>query len=833
MNSSANESSQIKNYSVLMSSSLFEMRKALSKSDIPSILEKEKSTAIQNALDAQAQEIENLRRENQILSKTNNDNHYDYSFVSNKIIEFSQHLFNIFNGLITNQMNQFITFEDTVNNCLNKMSKSKQMYELKIKEYKELYEMNMNKSKQIYESNMLKSKELYESLKTEKEKLQKEKDSNSQLQNDEINSYKKMIQDQDSEIQKFQEELLKKNELILKLQNELNQFKKNSTSTISTSPIDNNEFQKVNKELSEYKIKVEEMKKESIDYVKQIDNKNAEIDSLKHLLSDSISNDKDIAINNLYKQIEKLNNTNQSLTENINVIKSQKEALEKSKSQLNDTNLSLLGKIEELESYISSHPNQENINDTNSLQKAESQVKQLQESIEKMKTQHSQQVYVLNNQIKETFKHSEDIKNQLVESNRQKSELERKLHSITSQFTVLQLNYNLNEKKLQDIENHYNHQDSMVKDLIQSKDSLNLNLTEIIKQFGNLKSRFNRICSTISRFFDIEISESDDVDDLDKITEKLHETMSKLSDSQHHTLINAQLERELKLVRQANDDLRIQKKKTEERLQSALERIQIITNQSADGSDIGSEIIKKLSEDFRLLNNEYTKLIEEHNQLNSKMLINEMNYKEIESKLNNEEKNNENLRKKTEKFDLYEFISMKFLNYLSALSSTLISSIIHNSGVQESISYIDDLLIQLKKNDFSVENAIQPWERFCEHVTDALLSFDPESKTQNYSNIREKHEKIQQLINDFFNTIFKKLSENEKKMNHLIFTTSNLNININFQSYPHKTPKAQIERKPLYDISLKTPASFKLKNKFSSKRNYPRMIQEPKLNQFV
>ncbi|OHT02277.1 hypothetical protein TRFO_30644 [Tritrichomonas foetus] len=906
MTTSPTSGNKIKAYSTITCSSLMEMRDLLSRLDIPQIIDNERSTAIQTALDAQAEEIEILRKENQILSLSQQNQNSGFSkeifkkfysrfelfidhfcheefekmqkiklvidnchqniqnFNNVKSSEYQKEISNLQNEILllrsqSEKNNNHTEMIQQINDLTSKLSKQTNEYNENMKIMKKAIEEKdsvINKmttemlSAKSYIEQLENQNKTNEDLLKEKNhqitlslqnlgesdnknnafyediinKMKNESKKNEENYQNEINRIKQQLEERQNEFEKaeiqFQSSLNEKEEQLKNLldsqNNLINQINKKQAEIIELKkqPAQNDQTQKLQDQILEYEKQIQ-TKEDLINSINdqaeskenQLKLKEIQISTLQRQLETSLSQDKDVQIQKLMDQTVQLNKEkNTLLTQNIDLkeeisnLKISCKKLEESKSLLSDANLQLNTRIEELEESLSTTHNSENLGDDN-------QITKLKDSIEQTRIKHAQQVKLLTEQIKSTIQTSDFVKEQYSKAQSENIELEKKLINATSSLNTLKISYSMAEHKIKSLEELNTHQETIIQKLTQSKEDVNSQYNELFQTYQDKNSQLERLNRIHTQFFNCEPSE---------VTNKLHELMEKISDLQHQSLSNSDLKREITLLRKNNSELQAQIQKKDEQLRSTLKKI----NLCREGKE--SEIVQQFRDDFSVLHSEYSKLIYEHQELKGKLFASENSFKEIQSKLIDQEKSYDELVKKTEKFDLYEFITQGLIDFLSSLSSNLISSLIHSSIIQERLTSVDSLLVQLNKKHFSHIQIEKPWSSFCQKIYTSMM-FDPVSSVETHS------QKLIEIIEYNLTIINQKTEKNESKMNSIIEKLP--------QTIEPRHQSSTKTRQSLYERSLKSDVkgnghyatpSFKIKNNNPFARNAPSTTREPK-----
>lgn len=853
MNSTSSDQSKVKAYSGLLISSIKDNQKLRSNINIPQLIDKERTLAVQNTLDAQAEEIKNLRQENQIIlsqqqnQDKNENNTNDLQFLNSfasKTNIFLEHFDEFLKAFkeqedlkinsISQQINKY-KFKLTgiiqnFPNLTDLQSKENQLLQLQ----KNIVDLQkQNDTVNSINSQLVKTNNELKSL------LQNAEYSNSSNSNL-INELQKQVNEKDELIITLQRQNQEKDEKISSFRNSqtksspslINQEYDDSESFNFTAhdsnPLVDSTSQKTIETLNAQIDQLKANLNEKDDYIQkvlsesqneksslllQIQQKNLEIDGLKSssidnrsilLLNqkiDEITKEnqlKDDEINSLKQQIStakyrddqikslsthvvSLADENSQLKEeiqnaqNLNQrFKEQIKTLQESKSLLNSANLDLNAKIDDLEVKLSQYQNQ-----------AQSPVKTQTNEIQEMKElleKDNQKIKSLVKQVQDAFDHNEKIKNELISAQQENAELQNQNQINETQMKSIQFSNSRLESKLKNQEEINNQKDIAIQQLTDSNNELNERYEKLVDSHVTLKQQFEQSNINFSKILGCS-------PEINEITKQLTSCIERLKELQSSVVVNNDAKKEIAYLRQYSEHLNNQLKKKEEIIQSTLGTI----NLCRDGKE--SEVVKKYSQDFSELNSEYSNLIEEHKKLQNQMFLADSKYKEIESRLIDQQKINQELNRKAERIELYEFVTTHFIDFLSILSSSLISPLIQVSPVHKKrLSAVDNLRVQLKKKNFSSDRIIPSWDNFCSVIQESF-AFDP------VESINTNIGRIDYVIKTKMNLICKKIAENQKQIeqisNKSLFLKSN-------EAYIVKRSK----KKPLlslYEKSMKSP----------------------------
>lgn len=858
---SSNDHSKLKTYTGLVISTINENKKLRSNIDIPQLIDKERTFAIQNTLNKQDEEIKNLRQENQILlSQYQNQNNNE------KIINEQKQFLNNFKSnanTFLEHFNEFHkAFKDQEDAKINQISQIINKCEYQITKLRSFIQNFSNSTDlQSKENQILQLQKDVFDLQTQNQAIHTEftkandelknllqsAETNNNVNNSLINELKRQIDEKDQTILSLQNQNHEKDSKIQNLQSLVNQdydesesfnFTAHSSNSPFSGSLSHKTIETLNSKIDELKaslnekdlyiqkalndfqneknsllfqiqqkdFQINELKSKSIDNqsisllkgkIEEItkDNqiKDDEISSLKHQLSISNSNYKEDHFKSLSSQLLSISEENLKLKEDIQYLHNSNQKyldqiknLQDSKSLLNNTNLDLNARIDDLEAKLSQAQNQiQNISPNQSTEIQEMQ---------KLHEQDDQKIKSLINQVQETFRHSEKVKNELTLVQKENEQLQNQNLINETNLKSVQFSNSLLEKKLKNQEEISNQKDITIQQLTDSKNELNERYEKLTELHINLKQQFEQSNKKFSIILGCP-------PDINEIAKQLTSSIEKLADLQSAVAINNESKKEIAYLRQINDDLSNQLQRKEEIIQSTLGKI----NLCRDGKE--SEVVKKFNQDFSELNTEYSNLIEEHKKLKNQLFFSDSKYKEIESKLIDQQKINEELLKKEEKIELYEFVTSHFIDLLSSLSSSLISPLIQVSPVHKRrLSAVYDLRVQLKKKNFSSDQIIPTWESFCSAIQESF-SFDP------FESIKSNVDRLDFIIKTKMNLIGQKINENQQKMDQIVKNSSVLK---------YQTVRSS-RKKPIlsvYEKSLKSPlelsgSSYTPREKFS------------------
>lgn len=495
------------------------------------------------------------------------------------------------------------------------------------------------------------------------------------------------------------------------------------------------------------KQKIEEMTKEN-------QYKDNEISNLQHQIQISSSSLKDDQIQSLSLHVHSLADENSKLKEDIqsiqnsnNLFLEQIKNLQESKSSLNNINLDLNAKIDELETRLNQAQS--------TISPPSNEIQEMKELLAKNSERDSQKIKSLLQQVKDTLEHSERVKNELKSVQNENAKLQNQIQTIEARMKSIQFTNSQLQNKLKNSDETINQKELIIQQLSNSKDELNQRYEELIETHISLKNQFEQLNKTFSTILGCS-------PDPQEISRQLTDSIEKLANLQYSVVSNNEIKKEVELLRRQNNDLNNRLIKKEEILQSTL-------NLCQDGKE--SEVVKKMKENFTDLNQEHSKLIEEHKQLQRKMFLSESSYKEIESKLIDQKNINEELMKKSEQIELYEFVTSHFIELLSDLSKALITPTYSISELHQKRSLsVDNLLAQLKKRHFSSDEAISYWNSFSTVVQESLV-FDPTEEITSFSNQKPKSPLSSSHKPSI--PLYHRLNQSESSMTP---TQSNLNI---------------------------------------------------------
>lgn len=635
----------------------------------------------------------------------------------------------------------------------------------------------------------------------------------------------KNIEILNSKIDQLQSIINEKDTIIANLNKMLNESQNEKTSLLSSIQQKDFEISKIktnsidNRSATLLQQKLDEITREN-----QI--KDEEINSLKHQISISASAYRDDQIKSLSSHVVSLADENTQLKEEIQKVQnSNRNYLEKiqnlqdAKSLLSNTNLDLNARIDDLEARL----NQSQKNATSNTSNNQSnEIQKMKELFERNKEQDNQKINSLLKQVQETLNYSEKVKNDLISVRKENAQLQSQIQLFETNLRSTQFTNSILEKKIKTAEESNNQKEMLIQQLTDSKKDLKQRYEELIESNVNLKNQFDQSNKRISSILGCR-------PDINEILRNLTSTFEKLIDLQSAVVFNNDAKKEIDYLRQANLNLNNRLKKKEEINQSNLSKIKMCI----DGND-SSDVVKKITDDFRELNTEYSNLIEEHKKLQDQMFLSESAFKEIESKLIDQKKINEELLKKSEKIDLYEFVTSHFIDFLSSLSSSLISPLIQDSFVHKKrLSAVDNLRVQLKKKNFSIDRVIDPWDNFCSVVHESFV-FDP------IEGVKSNIDHVMYTIDNKMGLIFQRINENKQRIDKLAGKKTSVDTNAtntNIGSSKIKTGLSLYQRSlrdP--DLFTKTPAALRerlartpIMKSNPLARDSPNNILEPKI----
>ena len=375
---------------------------------------------------------------------------------------------------------------------------------------------------------------------------------------------------------------------------------------------------------------------------------------------------------------------NQRLTETL-------KNTENAKSVLNSANLDLNARIEELELRLSSSPELASTSELND------RIAQLSQSLDSLQKSHSQQVEILNEQVKMATEHAKSAAAQLSEGNERNVELAKALRTTEMELNMAKRQVMYANSQLDDCKRELESQREQNEVLKSQKAQIAGEFDALLEQRNSMNQETEMFVKSLVDVFGCS---SEDV------APRISEMLNELARLKQYLSKSGEQERELCILKSTNHSLEERVKALQDQMESQDQLIRVCK----DGKE--SEAVKGIHEQFKKLQDVNSQLIKEIDSNRTQLFSAESALNSTKAALDDERSLNTQLSSKVERFEFYEYSIGQLISVLESLSSQIVLSLNKTSGEIERQQALDGLLVELKKQNSTPQSAQAKWDKF-------------------------------------------------------------------------------------------------------------------------
>lgn len=723
--------------SVLVSSLLTDMKSSLSPSNTSTIIDKERAAALLEAVNAQTTEIQQLRQDNDQLVQSYQQLQQTNTILEEnlKILEEKTNDTSIYQNKQEdyNKMDEKIKLLDEKNNELTDKLASQEY------DYKKIMEKNSESQETILklQNEILKLKQLNfntnispaaskfgknnEKLQNENQQLREENKAlvseNNELTN-EIESMNQYISDLNEKIMKL-ESVVQDDESLNQVYLEIEVIKQENDQLKE----ENDQLKEENGELINKLSENENKHQKSLEQIKALSNENS---SLKDYSNQSKQEKKDsiIIINDLEQKIAELQNMNTQLNSQIESLKVRQKTPTKDNSQ------------------------NQIVNDPIIMQ--------------------SQPFEIRSNQIlNEAMNYIEPYKKQVLLLTQTNSDLEKKIISYETEIDSFNQKVLRHETQLAQLQEEVSTYKSLYTSAKVKKEEIHEELIRL-KQAKQGREHDDEIfLESLASILHCETRA--------EVHTKINELFNELSEYKDICTQGIEKQRDYERMKAKCESLTRELESTKQMMNIEIEKSLLIK----DGKE--NEIVGRMSQNFNQMKQQYSELLNEHQEIKSQLFDSQSQVEQLTSQLAESNASNSVMQNQLKLFTFYEYSYGQFVQCLSTLSNSLISTFNMDESVKQKQQIVDSLLIELRRQTFKPNESQQKWANFIFLCEDAFIS------TQN---VKTRMEQLIEATMSMFNDHLNEVSQR--------FNILTLSIN----QISQKTLKVVKYRTPTKQVSL-------------------------------
>lgn len=364
---------------------------------------------------------------------------------------------------------------------------------------------------------------------------------------------------------------------------------------------------------------------------------------------------------------------------------------ESAKDVLNSMNLDLNAKIEDLELKLSASP------ELATAGELHDRISHLSQSLDKLQKSHTEQVQILNDQVRIANEHSKNVASQLSEGNERNVELSKTLRKTEMELNMVRRQVNHANTQLEDCKKELDSQRQQNELLKLQKEQLAKDFDSFIQERNGTNEENEMLMKSLIEVFGC--SQED-------VAPRILEMLNELARLKQYLSKTGEQERELRIVKSTNHQLEERIKELNDQMEAQDKLIRLCK----DGKE--SEAVKGIHEQFKKLQEVNSQLIKEMDSTKTQIFTIESALNSTKAALDDERSLNSQLSSKVERFDFYEYSIGQLITVLESLSSQIVLSLNKTSGEIERQEALDGLLIELKKQNSTPESAQAKWDKF-------------------------------------------------------------------------------------------------------------------------
>lgn len=353
---------------------------------------------------------------------------------------------------------------------------------------------------------------------------------------------------------------------------------------------------------------------------------------------------------------------NHDLEAEVEELKKKLKESEGSKTLLNEMNLQMAGKIEDLELELSKKKNSpviKNRDIENELIMTKDNLNTLRESFAKNQKQSEQQIQIFQKQLQTALNNSESLKQKIVDLTNSYSELENELNSKISEVSTIQRMLKTEQTKTEDLLMEIKSKDNIIEQIELQKGEIEEDYKELLEAQNKRKTQNEMFIISLGNILNC---------DKDIISERINNI---ISDNIKYKEIYEEYQTnivQLNYFKSKLETLEEQNKTLESFTKSELEKA-ILCKEGEE-----SKIVSGIRNDFKQLFETYSQLLEAQKELQANYFSINSKNKSLERKLKESDLEKEKFTLQAEEFSNLKSQQTHLIDFLSKLSQHFISN---------------------------------------------------------------------------------------------------------------------------------------------------------------